>query len=172
MSRTSPQSPYGLSKLLGEEIVKFYAREHGLAYTIFRYANVYGPRQNPKGEAGVTAIFGGLMRAKKRPTIFGDGSKARDYVFVDDIVRANVLALRKGNDEIINLGKGTTITDREVFNAIACATRFTEEPVYAPYRIGEAYRVALRPEKAKKHLGWAPHVNFQEGIQKTVAFLG
>jgi len=166
-----PQSPYGLSKLLGEEIVEFYASQHGLKYTIFRYANVYGPRQNPKGEAGVTAIFSGLMKAKKRPTIFGDGSKARDYVFVGDIVRANVLALKKGDNVTVNLGTGTTTTDQEVFDTIAYATKFDEEPVYAPHRSGEAYRVALRSEKAKKHLGWAARVAFEEGIRQTVAAL-
>jgi UDP-glucose 4-epimerase len=166
-----PQSPYGLSKLLGEEILKFYAGRHGFKYTIFRYANIYGPRQDPKGESGVTAVFGGLMKAKKRPMIFGDGSMARDYVFVGDIVRANILALKKGDNEIINLGHGTTITVRGVYDAVARATRFTEEPIYAPARSGEAYRVALRPEKARKRLGWRPLVTFEQGVRKTIAAL-
>ena len=168
---TGPESPYGLAKLLGEETLKFYASQHGFAYTIFRYANVYGPRQNPKGESGVTAIFGRLMKEKKTPTIFGDGSKSRDYVFVGDIVRANVLALKKGDNQIMNIGRGTSITDREVFDAIAHATRFEEEPIFAPHRSGEAYRLALRHEKAKKHLGWSPRVTFIAGIQKTIAAL-
>jgi UDP-glucose 4-epimerase len=169
---THPQSPYGLSKLLGEEIVKFYACRYGFTYTIFRYGNIYGPRQNPKGESGVTAVFGALMKANKRPTIFGDGSMARDYVFVSDIVRANTLALKGGDNKIFNLGRGKMITNQQVFDAIALATGFKGEPMHIPYRASDMYRVALRPEKAKKHLGWKPHVTFAKGIRKTLAALG
>ena len=86
--KPAPLSPYGLSKLLGENIIEFYARIYGLTYTIFRYSNVYGPRQNPGGEAGVVAIFTNLIKSGARPTIFGDGSKTRDYVYVGDIVSA------------------------------------------------------------------------------------
>ena len=111
-------SPYGLSKHLGEEVIKFYARLYGFDYCIFRYANIYGPRQNPKGEAGVVAIFGALMKTGKRPIIFGDGTKARDYVYVEDIARANLVALRRGKNEIMNLGWGKLITDQMIFNAI------------------------------------------------------
>jgi UDP-glucose 4-epimerase len=111
------------------------------------------------------------MKDKKQPTIFGDGSKSRDYVFVGDIVRANVLALKKGDDQIINIGRGTPTTDQEVFDVIARATQFKGEPIYAPHRSGEAYRTAIRPVKAKKHLGWSPRVSFKEGIRKTVAAL-
>src|SRR3989344_5140417 len=99
-----PLSPYGLSKLLGEDLIFFYARTYKFDYCIFRYPNVYGPRQNPKGEAGVVAIFGGLMKQGVRPTIFGDGTKARDYTYVADIVRANLRALRQGKNITINLG--------------------------------------------------------------------
>src|SRR5262249_55176918 len=104
-------SPYGLSKHLGEEVVHFYARQFGFTYYIFRYANIYGPRQNPKGEAGIVAIFGAIMKSGKRPTIFGDGTKGRDYVYVDDVARANVLALKKGKNETTNLGWGKIVTD-------------------------------------------------------------
>src|SRR3989344_3115393 len=92
----SPLSPYSLSKSLGEDVIRFYAKQYGFAPIILRYPNVYGPRQNPKGEAGVIAIFGGLLKSGKRPIIFGDGTKARDYLYVCDVVRANLMALKRG----------------------------------------------------------------------------
>lgn len=101
----NPLSPYGLSKYLSELAIKFYSNVYGFDYFIFRYPNVYGPRQTPKGEAGVVPIFFGLMKKGKRPTIFGDGSKTRDYAYVSDIARANLLALKKGKKETVNLGK-------------------------------------------------------------------
>ncbi len=164
-----PLSPYGLSKQLGEEVIKFYARHYGFNYFIFRYPNVYGPRQNPKGEAGVVAIFGGLMKAGQRPTIFGDGTKARDYTYVGDIAHANVLAISRGKDEIINLGWGKKITDNMIFNAIAKELEFKDKPRYAPYRKGEVYKIALDARKAKKILGWTPKVELREGIRNTLA---
>ncbi len=166
-----PLSPYGLSKLLGEEIIKFYSRQYGFDYLIFRYPNVYGPRQNPEGEAGVVAIFGGLMKSEKKPVIFGDGTKARDYTHVEDIVKANLIALRKGERKIINLGWGKKITDQMIFDAVAIATGFSGGPHYAPYRKGEVYQIALDSKKAKRILGWRPKVKLKEGIRKTVATL-
>lgn len=164
----SPLSPYGLSKLLGEECIKFYARMHNLEYVIFRYANIYGPRQNPKGEAGVVAIFGGLMKEGKAPTIFGDGSKARDYLYVGDVVEANVRALRKGAHETMNLGWGKKVTDKMIFDEVARSTGFKGKPIYAPYRKGEVYQISLSAKKAKQVLGWSPAVTLREGIEETV----
>lgn len=164
----TPLSPYGLSKFLGEEVIKFYARQYGFSYLIFRYPNVYGPRQNPKGEAGVIAIFGGIMKSGKRPVIFGDGTKARDYMFVGDIARANVLALKKGRNEIVNIGWGKKITDRMIFDEIAASIGYREEPVFAPYRKGEVYQIAIKADKAKKVLGWKPSVALRDGIRKTL----
>src|SRR5258708_6759410 len=161
-------SPYGLSKQLGEETIKFYARDFGFDYFIFRYANVYGQRQNPKGEAGVVAIFGATMRSGKQPTIFGDGTKARDYVYVGDIARANVAALRRGKNDVVNLGVGKLVTDREIFDAVAREVGFTKEPIYAPYRKGEIYRVSLDAHKAKKILGWQPKMQLKEGVKKAL----
>jgi UDP-glucose 4-epimerase len=161
-------SPYGLSKHLGEEIIKFYARKDGFHYFIFRYANIYGPRQDPKGEAGVNAIFAGLMKAGKRPIIFGDGSKGRDYVYVDDIARANVIALKRGKNDVVNLGWGKLVTDTMIFNAMVKATGFKGKPIYAPYRKGEVYRISLDGSKAKKILGWKPTIKLEEGVQNVV----
>lgn len=166
-----PLSPYGLSKHLGELVIQFYAKMYGFNYIIFRYPNVYGPRQNPKGEAGVVAIFGGLMKSGKRPTIFGDGTKTRDYVYVGDITRANVLALQKGKNEIINLGWGKKISDRQIFDTIAKYTNFKEKPIYAPYRKGEVYQIAITNAKAKQILNWAPNVKFEEGVRRTLETL-
>ncbi len=168
---TIPESPYGLSKLLGEEFVTFYARQFGFNYCIFRYPNVYGPRQNPKGEAGVTAIFAGLMKKGERPTIFGDGKKMRDYVFVEDIVRANMLALSRGENVILNIGSGKPTSDRDIFDIIVLETRFFGEPIYAPHRKGEAYIIALSAKRAKRVLGWRPTIHVKEGICRVVRAL-
>mgnify|MGYP001598415448 CR=1 len=164
----NPLSPYGLSKFFAEEAIKFYSKKFGFVYLIFRYGNIYGPRQNPKGEAGVVAIFTKLMNDKKQPTIFGDGTKARDYVYVDDIVRANVLALKKGKNEIINIGWGKKITDKKIFNEVKKNTGFIGEPAYAPVRPGEAYQMALNATKAFTTIGWKPKITIEEGIQRHV----
>lgn len=166
-----PLSPYGLSKLLDEELVLYYARYYGFSYTIFRYANVYGPRQNPKGEAGVVAIFGRLLKTHQRPTIFGDGSKTRDYVYVEDIARASILALKKGGSETLNLGWGKPISDQMIFNTIAGEAGFDGKPIYAPHRAGEVLHITVHAHKAHKTIGWKPMVTFKEGIKRTVATL-
>lgn len=163
-----PLSPYGLSKKLAEETIKFYAKQFGFDYFIFRYANVFGPRQNPHGEAGIVAIFGALMKAGKRPTIFGDGSKGRDYVYVGDVARANLLALRRGKNETVNIGCGLLVTDIAITNAVAKAVGFKEKPKFAPYRKGEVYRITLNARKAKKILGWEPKIGIEEGIRKAL----
>ncbi len=166
-----PLSPYGLSKHLGELVIRFYAKVYGFNYLIFRYPNVYGPRQNPKGEAGVVAIFGGLMKSGKRPTIFGDGTKTRDYVYVEDIARANVLGLRKVKNDVLNLGWGKKVSDRQIFNTIAQQFHFKGRPIYAPYRKGEVYQIAITNARAKKTLGWTPKVKFEEGVKRTIETL-
>ena len=164
-----PLSPYGFSKLLGEQCIKFYSRLENFKYLIFRYPNVYGPRQNPKGEAGVVAIFTDLLKNKKAPTIFGDGAKARDYTHVEDIVSANLAALEKGENETINLGWGKEITDQEVFNTIASALKSDIKCQHAPHRAGEVYRISLNNKKAQKVLGWKPKISFSEGIKSYVS---
>lgn len=161
-----PLSPYGLSKQLGEECIKFYSKIFGFDYLIFRYPNVYGPRQNPKGEAGVVAIFSDLIKNGGKPTIFGDGTKIRDYTYIDDIVRANVIALAKGKNEILNLGWGKKISDQIIFDAIANNLNYKDQPIYAPYRKGEIYQITLSAKKAKRKLNWSPKVIFKNGIKK------
>ncbi|KKW46718.1 MAG: hypothetical protein UY96_C0002G0058 [Parcubacteria group bacterium GW2011_GWB1_56_8] len=164
-------SPYGLSKFLGEEAIKFYSRQYGFTHLILRYPNVYGERQNPKGEAGVVAIFGGLMKAGRRPVIFGDGTKKRDYVHVSDIVRANQIALRRGRNETLNIGWGKPVSDQMIFDAVARETGFRGKPRYAPYRKGEVYQISLDSRRARRVLGWKPKIQLREGIKRTITSL-
>ncbi len=163
----SPISTYGLSKVLAEGVIRFYAVTSGVTYTIFRYANAYGPGQ----KSGAVSIFADLMRRGKTPVIFGDGKKNRDYVYAEDIARANVLALMKGKNEVFNLGWGETVSDTAMYDVLAKNIGFKKPPVYKPYRQGEIYAMALSAKKAKKILGWKPKVKFGEGIKKTAAAL-
>lgn len=167
-TETNPLSPYGLSKLLAEKTITFYSRHFGFSFLNLRYVNVYGPRQNPKGEAGVVAIFIYLIKKGLRPTIFGDGAKTRDYLYVDDIVKANLLALRRGQNATINLGWGKEISDQLIFDTIAKELNFLKKPIYAPYRKGEVRRIALEAKRAKKILGWQPKISLKEGVRKTI----
>ena len=165
-----PLSPYGLSKYVGEKYVELYARLHGLDYTILRYPNVYGPRQDPAGEAGVVAIFTERIRAGRRPTIFGDGTKTRDYVFVGDLVRANLLVTGDaGRREAFNLGWGAEVPAREVFEAVRDALGADMEPIHGERRPGEVERICLDASKAERELGWRPEVSFREGVRRTVS---
>lgn len=167
----TPLSPYGFSKLIGEQAIKFYSRLGDFQYLIFRYPNIYGPRQNPKSEAGVIAIFTELIKNKKSPTIFGDGTKARDYVRINDVVTANTAALEKGENETINLGWGKATADQEVFDNIARALKSDIKCQYAPYRAGEVYKIALDNKKAQKVLGWKPKISFSEGVRSYIKSL-
>jgi UDP-glucose 4-epimerase len=130
---------------------------------------VFGPRQNPHGEAGIVAIFSELMRAGNRPTIFGDGTKARDYVYVGDVAAANLAALRHGKNTTVNIGAGTIVTDKQMFEAIAGAMDFMGKPIYAPYRAGEIYRISLDARRARKILGWKPKMEFGKGIREAIS---
>jgi UDP-glucose 4-epimerase len=166
-----PLSPYGISKHTVEHYLWAYQHNEGLTYTILRYGNVYGPRQNPHGEAGVTAIFAGMMLQSKQPRIFGQGDKTRDYVFVEDVVEANVLALAGGDNDLFNIGTGIETTDQEVFDAIAAAVGYDQPPIYAPERKGEIRRIALDCARAQKGLGWEAKVSFREGCRRAVEYV-
>jgi UDP-glucose 4-epimerase len=166
----SPEAPYGASKYAFEHYVRLYRTLKGLDSTVLRYPNVFGPRQNPHGEAGVNAIFIGLMVEGKRPTIFGDGEAVRDYVYVDDVVAANELALTKGSGETVNLGWGRPISVNDIFRALKTLLEFPDEPIYAAPRPGEIQRIYLDASKAKRVLGWEPKVTFEDGLARTVAW--
>ena len=165
-----PRSAYGAAKYAVENYVRLYSDLHGLRYHIFRYGNVYGPRQNPGGEAGVVAIFTRQLLEGTRPTIFGDGTKTRDYVFVKDIVNANILAMAGlAENQTFNLGGGVEVSDLEIFHAVRRAADMTIEPLFAERRPGEAERVSLDSSKAASLLGWTPEVGLQAGVDAVLA---
>ena len=167
----NPISQYGISKHTVEHYLYLYNRLDGLRYTVLRYANVYGPRQNPHGEAGVNAIFAGMMLRGETPTIFGDGTKTRDYVYVGDVVQANVLALTLGDGEIMNIGTGVQTTDQEVYDAVAAAVGFDKHAQLGDERKGEIRHIALDASKARRILGWEPTVPFREGVRRNVEYV-
>jgi len=165
-----PLSPYGISKHTLEHYIQQNGVTNGREYVSLRYPNVYGPRQNPKGAAGVNAIFIGQMMRGETPTIFGEGDECRDYVYVEDVAEADVLALEKGEGEIINLGWGKGTTVQQLFDILADLLDFTGEPHRAPLRPGEVARIYLDSAKATEILGWRPTTDIAEGLRKTVEF--
>jgi UDP-glucose 4-epimerase len=163
-----PLSPYGLAKFVGEEYVKLYARLYGLKYSILRYANVYGPRQNPKGEAGVVAIFIDRILQNKQPIIYGDGNQTRDYVYVMDLVEANLLSLTKGNNQAFNIGTGKQTSVNELLKILLQVMNKQTKPIFEQKRQGEVEKGALDCTAAKKILEWDAKHTLQQGLQKTV----
>lgn len=161
-------SPYGTSKRVGELYIELYNRTAGLDYTILRYANAYGPRQDPHGEAGVIAIFTGLMLAGETCTIDGDGEQQKDYVYVGDIARANLAALTMGNGQAINIGTGKGTSVNQIFNALAAATGNAQPARYGPPRPGDVRNIWLDSSLAGQLLGWKHEVGIDEGIRLTV----
>ena len=164
----APLSPYGLSKFTFEQYLALYRRLYGLAYTVLRYPNVYGPRQDPHGEAGVVAIFTGQMLRGETPTIFGNGDKTRDYVHVRDIVEANLSVLHRDGGETFNLGWGQEVSDREIFDTVRSAVGVQVEPDYASSRPGEIQRICLDGTRIRHALGWHPRISLQDGIGEVV----
>jgi UDP-glucose 4-epimerase len=168
---TAPICHYGVSKLTLERYLFLYKHLYGLNYTVMRYPNVYGPRQNPYGEAGVVAIFALQMLRGDQPIIFGDGSKTRDYVFIDDIVSANLMLLKNGDGETLNLGWGQPVSDYRIFEEVRTATGYSDNPKYAAVRRGEVGHIALDAGRARAIAGWAPKTSLEEGIARTVNFI-
>ena len=164
----NPEAPYGASKHTVEHYLYLWKLLHGLDYTVLRYPNVYGPRQNPHGEAGVNAIFIGLMLAGQRPRIFGDGTAVRDYLFVDDVVAANVLALEQGSGEMLNIGTGVGTSVLDIVRELQGILGIAEGAIHEPARAGEIQRIYLDATRAKQVLGWQPTVTFAEGLRRTV----
>lgn len=165
-----PVSPYGVSKHAVEQYLYSFKENRGLDYVVLRYPNVYGPRQDPHGEAGVVAIFSLQLLTGKRPVIFGNGSKTRDYCYVSDIVDANILALNSPSGAIYNLGRGIETTDLEVFQTVQEIVGSNVEPLFAEMRPGEVQHIALDASKAEGELGWKWKVDLIEGISRAVEF--
>lgn len=163
-----PESPYGVAKKASCDYLHYYREIHNLEYSALAFANVYGPRQDPHGEAGVVAIFTGMMMEGQQPTIFGDGQQTRDFVYVDDVVDALVRAADKGGGLIINIGTGNETSVQELYDAIARATGYEQAPRNAPARAGELQRSALDPGRAEIHLGWKPWTDLDTGVERTL----
>ncbi len=166
----NPLSPYGVTKHTTEVYLNYYAVTYGLKYLIFRYGNVYGPRQDPHGEAGVVAIFIQRIISNTEINIFGNGEQLRDYVFVGDVVRANLLGLKKGVNTIINIGTQKASSVNTLYDELSTITGYDLKAVYKPPRLGELQKSFLNTAKAKKLLGWQSEVSFKEGLAKTVDY--
>ncbi len=165
-----PTSPYGLSKLSVEGYLRFYQEQYGLSTTVLRYGNVFGPRQNPHGEAGVVAIFCNRLLKDQAPVINGDGEQTRDYVFVGDVVRANVMALGPDCSGIFNVGTGRETTVNELTRSLLQGTDSDIAPQNAPGRGYEQRRSCLDCKKIKDSLAWEPKVSLEEGLVETYKF--
>lgn len=167
-----PISLYGTAKYCVEQYLGTYGRLEDFDYTVLRYSNVYGPGQRTDGEAGVVAIFAGLMLQGKQPVIFGQGDKTRDYVYVGDVVRANLLAIdATGKNGPYNIGTGVQTTDQEVFDTVAAACGYDGKPNYLDERKGEIRHVSLDASLAHDVLDWDAQMPFAEGIAATVDFV-
>jgi UDP-glucose 4-epimerase len=165
-----PLSPYGITKLATEKYLFYYQAVHAIQHVILRYANVYGPRQNPHGEAGVVAIFASKMLDDTQPIINGDGKQTRDYVYVDDVVEANIRALSYASSDTFNIGTGLENDVNTVYAIIKKYTASQHEEKHGPAKIGEQLRSVIDHTKAKKILGWNPTVSLEEGLRRTVGF--
>jgi UDP-glucose 4-epimerase len=162
----APISPYGISKYAVEKYLNYYRAVHGLSHVILRYSNVYGPRQNPHGEAGVVAIFCDRIKYGNPCEVFGDGKQTRDYIYVEDIARANILSLN-AEDVILNIGTAVETSVNQIVSKLKRVTNRNVQVAYSPRRSGEVDRIALEIKRAEELLGWSPHVNLEDGLSKT-----
>ncbi|MCP4631709.1 MAG: NAD-dependent epimerase/dehydratase family protein [candidate division Zixibacteria bacterium] len=167
---TNPESPYGITKLTGEKYIQFFHKTHGLKYTIFRLANIYGPRQSTIGEAGVVAAFYDRLLAEEEAIINGDGRQTRDFVYVGDVVDALISGLKYPESDIFNIGTGTETTITELFNIIKNSCGSEHKDRYGPAKQGEQFRSVISPQKAKEKIGWEPKTDLKTGIQKTFEY--
>ena len=165
-----PLAPYGTSKLCGEEYLATWNRLHGTTHVALRFGNVYGPRQEPHGEAGVVAIFMGLLADGGTPRIYGDGRQTRDYVFVTDVVAA-VLAAIGHDGGVYNVGTGTETSVLELYRAIVAATGIEREPDHVDPRLGELQRSVLDPGAAERDLGWRAQTSLADGLARTWSWI-
>jgi UDP-glucose 4-epimerase len=165
---TNPISPYGVAKLASEKYLNYFNNAYGLKYTALRYANIYGPRQDPLGEAGVVAIFANKLLNGESPVINGDGSQTRDYVFVSDVVAANIKAIESDFIGCINISTGTETTVNELFNILKTSSGNKDlNELHGPAKPGEQYRSVLGNGLAKKVLGWEPDISITKGLEMT-----
>jgi UDP-glucose 4-epimerase len=164
----APEAPYGLSKFCAENYCALFTRLHGLSTISLRYGNVYGPRQDPLGEAGVIAIFCGALLEGGRPKIFGDGKQTRDYVFVGDVVDANLRAADSDATGAFNVGRGVQTSVLDIVEALAAQSSNGFEADHAPARSGEVQHIALDASRSKAELGWEAQVDLDQGLTRTL----
>lgn len=162
-----PDSPYGISKEVMTHYLDFYGKEFDISHVTLALANIYGPRQDPMGEAGVIAIFIGQMMDGQRPTIFGDGEQERDFVFVEDVVAAYVAAIEQGDGDFLNIGTSIGTNVNQLYEKLAELASFDGNPNYGPPRLGELKRIYLDPAQAREVLGWRPQTSIDEGLSRT-----
>jgi UDP-glucose 4-epimerase len=171
-SPVNPLSPYAASKVSGEIYLEMYRALYGLETTALALSNVYGPRQDPHGEAGVVAIFGNALLHGRQATIYGDGSAVRDYVFVDDVTDAFARAIGDvGDGRRFNIGTGIGTSVRELHTAVAAAADAPDEPLLAAARLGELQAIILNVNAARDHLGWMPQTSLADGLVKTLDWI-
>jgi UDP-glucose 4-epimerase len=163
-------SPYGITKHTPEHYIKMYSELYNLKYTIFRYSNVYGPRQDPKGEGGVVSIFVDEMLAEERPVIFGDGEQTRDFIHVYDIVKANLLALEKGDNILVNISTESRDSVNDLVDYLNEILPYSLEAINEEARKGDILHSSLANGKAKELLGWTPDYDLREGLKQTVEY--
>ena len=166
----SPISYYGISKFTPENYIKTYSEFYDIDYTIFRYSNAYGIRQDPKGEGGVIAIFMDKLFRGKSPTIFGDGSATRDFIYVEDIVEANIKALDRGSKEVFNIGTGVATSINELFYIMKEIMDVDVKVKYGKERGGDIKNSFFNIDKAKEKLNWIPKYRLEEGLYKTIKY--
>lgn len=165
-----PESPYGITKLVAEHYLRYWHADNGLNYTALRYGNVYGPRQDPNGEAGVIAIFAKRFLAHEGVRIDWDGEQRKDYVYVGDVARANVQALNRGDNEIFCIGSGRAVSVNEIYKILAEITGYEPEITRAPKRPGDIYQAYFSVGKAERILSWKAATPFEEGVKATINF--
>lgn len=166
--KQQPCSPYGVAKLSGEKYLYYYSLTYNLNYTALRYANVYGPRQNPQGEAGVVAIFFEKMMNGEQAVITGDGKQTRDFVYIDDVVSANLAALIRGDNQVFNIGTGTETDINTIFSVLNELTHAGLPETHGPGLPGEQRRSVIAIDKAKDILKWEPKFDLKSGLAETV----
>ena len=166
-----PLSPYGVSKKVALDYLSYYQRYRGLDFTALGLGNVYGPRQDPVGEAGVVAIFTSKMISGEAPVIFGDGNQTRDYVFIDDTVHAFVQAMDGGSGKLVNIGTGLETSVNHLYRLLSEITGFAGEPDHGPQPAAELRRIALDISAATSAIAWKPWTHLEDGLAETVAYL-
>jgi UDP-glucose 4-epimerase len=166
--RSRPSSPYGITKAAGISYLEFFRANRGLDFTALALANIYGPRQDPHGEAGVVAIFSAQMLAGQQPTIFGTGDDTRDYTYVDDTVHAFALSADHGSGHVLNVGTGVETSVKALFRMMAAVAGYRGKPVHGPARAGDLHRSALDNSLAGRELEWKPWTSLKDGLRTTI----